>query len=325
MAQFTWRNKTVLLTGGTGSFGRAFVSFLLSFPHSPTIRIFSRDEFKQYQMQQELQVASRKMRFLLGDVRDKDRLRRAAQGVDVIVHAAALKHIPLGEYNPIEPILTNIFGSKNVVEAALDAKVPRSILISTDKAAYPVNLYGATKLCAEKLFVQGNAYAGKGLSQFSVVRYGNVLGSRGSVIPAFHEQKKNGVITITDAAMTRFWISLEQACRLVHQTAIIMKGGEIFIPKIPSIKVTDLARAIAPEAKIKLVGKRPGEKLHETLITEEESQRVDEYKNYYVIHPQFPFWESSPKKRGRLKKPFLYRSDLNTWWLTEKELQKLLA
>ena len=326
MARFSWQDKTVLITGGTGSFGQAFVNFLLKKRQPPVMRIFSRDEFKQYQMQQDLSVkGAKRVRFLLGDVRDKDRLVRATQGVDVVIHAAALKQVTLGEYNPFEPIKTNILGSQNVVEAALDTGVKKAILISSDKAVYPINLYGATKLCAEKLFVQGNVYTGKSRGVFSVVRYGNVLGSRGSVVPVFKQQKGNGVLMVTDKQMTRFWITLEQACQLVENSLAKMRGGEIFVPKLPSVKVVDLAKTIAPRAKLRFTGVRPGEKLHEVLITEEESQRVKEYKDYYTIAPQFPFWEGNMgKSKGRPKKPFTYRSDLNDKWLSRKQLQRLL-
>lgn len=320
--KFNWRKSVVLITGGTGSFGAAFTKYLLKYSNPEAIRVFSRDEFKQYQMQQKF--SDKRLRFLLGDVRDKDRLVRAMDGVDVIVHAAALKQIPLGEYNPFEPIQTNIIGTKNVIEAALDMKVPRSILISSDKAAYPINLYGATKMCAERLFVQGNVYAGKTHGVFSVVRYGNVLGSRGSVVPLFRAQKQEGRLTITDAHMTRFWITLGQACRFVDYAIGQMRGGEIFIPKLPSIKILDLAKIIAPRAKIKTTGVRPGEKLHEVLITEEESRRIKEYPNYYVINSEFPFWQDK-QRRGRPRKAFVYRSDTNPNLLSENQLKQALA
>ena len=323
-----WSKKVVLITGGTGSFGRAFVSYLLSKREPPVIRIFSRDEFKQFKMQQAMARNAAHLRFLLGDVRDESRLRRAMEGVDIVVHAAALKQIPLGEYNPFEPIQTNILGTRNVLEAALDAGVGKVILISSDKAAYPVNLYGATKLAAEKLFIQGNVYSGKGKGKglFSVVRYGNVLGSRGSVVPLFLEQKKQGTLTITDATMTRFWITLQQSCELVDRCLTKMKGGELFIPKLPSVKIVDLAKIIAPRAKLKLVGVRPGEKVHEVLITEEESRRLKEYKDYYVVRPQFPFWEDSyPQRRGRPRKPFIYCSDTNRQWLSKSQIKALLG
>lgn len=321
--KFNWRKSVVLITGGTGSFGMAFTRYLLKYCRPQAIRIFSRDEFKQYQMQQEF--SDQRLRFLLGDVREKDRLVRAMDGVDIVVHAAALKQIPLGEYNPFEPIQTNIIGTKNVIEAALDMKVPRSILISSDKAAYPINLYGATKMCAERLFVQGNVYSGKQKVMFAVVRYGNVLGSRGSVVPLFRAQKQEGRLTITDANMTRFWITLDQACRFVDRAIGDMRGGEIFIPKLPSIKILDLAKIIGPTAKIKTIGVRPGEKLHEVLITEEESRRVKEYADYYVVNPEFPFWQDKTQRRGRPRKMFVYRSDTNPNLFSENQLKQALA
>lgn len=321
--KFNWQKSVVLITGGTGSFGTAFARYLLTYHRPKAIRIFSRDEFKQYQMQQEL--ADQRLRFLLGDVREKDRLVRAMNGVNIVIHAAALKQIPLGEYNPFEPIQTNIIGTKNVIEAALDMKVPRSILISSDKAAYPINLYGATKMCAERLFVQGNSYVGKQKLMFAVVRYGNVLGSRGSVVPLFQVQKQAGQLTLTDVRMTRFWITLDQACRFVDRSLDQMRGGEIFIPKLPSIKIVSLAKVIAPKAQIKITGTRPGEKLHEVLITEEESSRVKEYRDYYVVNPEFPFWQDRVKRQDRSRKPFIYASNTNDQFLSLSQLKRALA
>ncbi len=318
-----WKNKVVLITGGTGSFGQAFTRYLLKKSEPPTIRIFSRDEFKQYHMQEEL-VADRKyLRFFLGDVRDKNRLLRAMQGVDIVIHAAALKHVELGEYNPIEPILTNVNGTINVAEACLDAGVRRAILISSDKAVYPVNLYGATKMLAERVFIQGNVYGGKHRKSLAVVRYGNVLGSRGSVVPFFLKQKELGVLHITHPEMTRFWITLNQACVLVERALDQMKGGEIFIPKLPSIAITDLAKAVAPRAKIKIIGIRSGEKLHETLLTQEESVRAKSSKTEFVVMPQMPFWSQSRRKLTS-RKPFIYNSKENSWWLTVTKLRTLL-
>lgn len=317
-----WSRLTVLITGGTGSFGQAFTRHLLRFKKPPTIRIFSRDEYKQYQMQQEFM--NRHLRFLLGDVRDLHRLTRAMDGVDIVVHAAALKHIPAAEYNPFEPIKTNILGTQNVIDACLNTGVKKGLLISSDKAAYPVNLYGATKLCAEKLFVQGNVYGGRKKTNFSVVRYGNVIGSRGSVVPLFEQQKSNGILTITDEGMSRFWITLPQACKFVTMALTMMRGGEIFVPKLPSVKITDLARVVSPKAKLRVVGVRPGEKLHEVLITPEESLRTTEHKHMYIIQPEFPYWQKPAVKRARFKKPFLYSSDTNTQWLDRKGLGKLL-
>lgn len=320
--KLNWSRLTVLITGGTGSFGQAFTRYLLSFKKPPTIRIFSRDEYKQYQMQQEL--PSPKLRFLLGDVRDKERLMRAMDGVDLVIHAAALKHIPAAEYNPFEPIKTNILGTQNVIEACLNTGVKKALLISSDKAAHPVNLYGATKLCAEKLFVQGNVYSSKKKTKFSVVRYGNVLGSRGSVVPLFKKQKANGWLTITHRDMTRFWITLDQACKFVVKMLALMKGGEIFVPKLPSVKVVDLARAISPRAKLKVTGVRPGEKLHETLITEEESYRTVRQGDFFAILPEFPYWEKRRKRPRFSKKTFLYSSGTNTDWLDRASLKKML-
>ncbi len=319
-----WQATTFLITGGTGSFGKAFINFLLTKHRPKVIRVFSRDEFKQYQMQQEFSRYPQ-LRFMLGDVREYGRLKRAMQGVDVVVHAAALKQITLGEYNPFEPIKTNINGTRNVIEAALDTGVKRVLLISSDKAAYPVNLYGATKLCAEKLFIQSNVYAGKKQGIFSVVRYGNVLGSRGSVIPMFYDQKQTGVLTITDPEMSRFWITLPQACKLVQFCLSSMRGGEIFIPKLPSVKVIDLAKAIAPQAKLKVVGIRPGEKLHEVLITEEESRHVIKKPHCFLIEPQFPFWQDKNKRQVRKRQPFVYSSDKNSLWLSKTQIEKMLS
>lgn len=316
------KRTTVLITGGTGSFGTAFTDYLLKHYQPKAIRIFSRDEFKQYQMQQKF--SDKRLRFLLGDVRDKDRLVRAMDGADVVIHAAALKHIPAAEYNPFEPVKTNILGTQNVIEACLDTGVKQAILISSDKAAHPVNLYGATKLCAERLFIQGNVYGGGRKTRFSAVRYGNVLGSRGSVVPLFKEQEAGGVLTITHPDMTRFWITLSQASKFVANSMRRMRGGEMFIPKLPSIKIVELAKAMAPKAKIKIVGVRPGEKLHEELITEEESVRVKEYKDYYVIEPEWPFSSKWPKKSWRPRKAWSYRSDNNRTWLTQQQLRKWL-
>ncbi|MBI2309918.1 UDP-N-acetylglucosamine 4,6-dehydratase (inverting) [Candidatus Collierbacteria bacterium] len=316
--------STILLTGGTGSFGRAFINFLLAKKDfTGTIRVFSRDEFKQYQLQQQYPDDLR-LRFFIGDVRDKERLCRATHGANIIVHAAALKQIVVAEYNPFEVVKTNVLGSQNVVEAALDAKVKKTILISSDKAVHPINLYGATKMTAEKLFIQGNVYAGKQKTFFSVARYGNVLGSRGSVVPLFLKQKNTGVLTITHLDMTRFWITLPQAAKFVEMCLTEMNGGEIFIPKLPSVKITDLAKAVAPNAKIKIAGTRPGEKLHEELIAQEESLYSKEFKKHYLVIPPKPHW--SKKQFGSFQsstqKPFWYRSNNNTDWLSLQQIQK---
>ncbi len=321
---------TILLTGGTGSFGQAFINFLLEKKDfKGTIRVFSRDEFKQYRLQQQYPDDLR-LRFFIGDVRDKNRLTRAAHGADIIVHAAALKQIVVAEYNPFEVVKTNILGSQNVIEAALDAGVKKALLISSDKAVHPINLYGATKMVAEKIFIQGNVYSGKQKPTFSVCRYGNVLGSRGSVVPLFLKQKPTGTLTITHKDMTRFWITLPQAAEFVWTSLKKMQGGEIFVPKLPSVKIIDLAEAVAPTAKIKITAVRPGEKLHEKLIIEEESIRCQESKNYYTIVPLTPHWTEKqldyPIYRKNIRhQPFSYRSDTNTDWLSPAKLRKELS
>lgn len=309
--------KTILITGGTGSFGQAYTEFLLKYYPTCTIRIFSRDELKQSEMAIKFKKSTN-LRFFIGDVRDKERLRRAFEGVNIVVHAAALKQVPACEYNPIEAINTNILGSQNVIEAALDKKVHKVILISSDKAVQPLNLYGATKLCAEKLFVQSNSYRGNKNTFFSVVRYGNVIGSRGSVLPIFLKQMKAGVFTITDQNMTRFWITLLQACQFVTNCLSIMKGGEIFVPKIKSLKIVDLARALNSKAKLKFIGVRPGEKVNEILITVEEYKRTHEYKTYFEIEPEFSFWRSK-NNLPRVRDTY-YGSDNNKEWLTKEAI-----
>lgn len=327
---FNLSRSTILLTGGTGSFGKAFISLLLSQKDfMGVIRIFSRDEFKQYQLQQKYPDDLR-LRYLIGDVRDARRLSRAMNGVDVVIHAAALKQIPVAEYNPFEVIKTNILGSQNVVEAALDERISRTLLISSDKAVHPVNLYGATKLAAEKLFIQGNVYRGRRELMFSVARYGNVLGSRGSVVPLFVKQKKTGILTITHKDMTRFWITLPQAADFVISVLQSMTGGEIFIPKLPSVKIVDLARVIASDAQLKFTEVRIGEKMHEELIAWEESDRCKEEKNRYIVVPQVPHWSKKqleyPTYRQRLAhRSFSFRSDTNQWWLSRAEIRQQLT
>ena len=316
-------DKTILLTGGTGSFGKKFTEILLNEHDPESVRIYSRGELLQMEMQNRFDDS--RLRFLIGDIRDRDRLYRAASGVDIIVHAAALKHVPACEYNPIEAVRTNIDGSVNVIDAAIDNSVEKIMAISTDKAVHPVNLYGATKMVAEKLFVQGNTYTGWEKTRFSCVRYGNVIGSRGSVIPLFEEQRKNGVITITDDRMTRFWITLEQGVRFVMDCIAHMKGGETFVPKIPSMKVIDLANVIAPDATKKVIGIRSGEKLHEILLTEDEARHTRELDNYFVIEPEHPFWEKDNFMDGKsLPEGFRYTSDSNDKWLTEDEIGKIV-
>lgn len=316
--------KTILVTGGTGSFGKKFTEVILREYNPKAIRIFSRGEFLQLQMQQQFNDDPR-LRFFIGDVRDKDRLYRAMDGVDIVVHAAALKQVPACEYNPIEAVMTNINGAVNVIDVAIDNEVEKVMAISTDKAVYPVNLYGATKLVAEKLFIQGNAYAGKNRTRFGVVRYGNVVGSRGSVIPLFLEQKRTGKITITDERMTRFWITLEQGVRFVISCIERMQGGEIFVPKIPSMRIVDLAEVIVPGVEREIIGIRPGEKLHECLITEEEARHAREFDTYFIIEPEYPFWSKDNLDGGRpIPDDFTYTSDTNTWWLKKDELRKMM-
>src|SRR3989338_7647380 len=282
--------KTILITGGTGSFGKNFASSLLSRYQLKKLIIFSRDEYKQHQMEKELSDA--RLRFFIGDVRDLPRLERAFQGVDIIIHAAALKQVPALEYNPFEAVKTNILVAENVINAAIDNKIKKVIALSTDKAANPINLYGATKLCSDKLFISGNSYSGDVKTRFSVVRYGNVYNSRGSVVPFFKEEAKKGVLPITDARMTRFWITLDQGVEFLIRCLGLMQGGEIFIPKIPSIKIIDLAKAIAPNCKHKITGIRPGEKINEVLVPEDESHNTIEYDNMFIILPTFRFWDT---------------------------------
>ena len=317
--------KTLLLTGGTGSFGKKFTEVVLKEYNPKVVRIFSRGELLQLQMRQQFD-GDRRLRFFIGDVRDKGRLSRAMNGVDIVVHAAALKQVPACEYNPIEAIRTNIDGAANVIDAAIDNNVEKVLAISTDKAVHPVNLYGATKLVAEKLFVQGNAYTGDRRTRFSVVRYGNVVGSRGSVIPLFLEQRKNGKITITDERMTRFWLTLEQGIHFVIDCIDRMQGGEVFVPKIPSMKLMDLADAIAPDAQKEITGIRPGEKINEVLLTEEEASHAREFEDHFVIEPEYPFWDSSLLNGGKkLPEGFRYTSDNNQHWLTGEELQEMIG
>jgi UDP-N-acetylglucosamine 4,6-dehydratase len=321
-----FKDKNILITGGTGSFGKEFVKYLLTKCEPKRVVILSRDEFKQYEMAQEFSN-DRRLRFFLGDVRDKDRLYRAFYGIDYVVHAAALKQVPAAEYNPFEVIKTNILGAQNVIEACIDNNVKKVVALSTDKAAIPINLYGATKLCSDKLFVAGNAYAGGRITRFAVVRYGNVLGSRGSVLPLFLKQKREGLITITRRDMTRFWITLPLAVELVVKAFRYMTGGEIFVPKIPSMKMIDFAEAIAPEAEIKEIGIRPGEKIHEVMIPEDDARHTREYEDHYRIIPEFLDWKA-PSEFGvggkTLPEGFSYRSDNNNWWLTKEELIKII-
>ncbi|MEO8206163.1 MAG: UDP-N-acetylglucosamine 4,6-dehydratase (inverting) [Chthoniobacterales bacterium] len=317
--------KSILVTGGTGSFGQKFIQTILKDYHPERLIIFSRDELKQHEMQVKFKrLANSPLRFFLGDVRDKARLDRAFHDVDIVVHAAALKQVPACEYNPIEAINTNIVGAKNIIEAAIDQGVKKVIALSTDKAVNPANLYGATKLCAEKLFVQGNSYSGSGGPIFSCVRYGNVVGSRGSVIPLFREQRPSGKITITDSRMTRFWITLQQGVDFVRHCLDHMHGGEIFVPKIPSMNIMDLVKAFAPECTVENIGIRQGEKLHEALIGEDESRNTSDMGNMYVVKPTHPWWNELIWKEGKsLPEGFRYTSDNNTEWLTVDQLKQL--
>jgi UDP-N-acetylglucosamine 4,6-dehydratase/5-epimerase len=317
--------KKILLTGGTGSFGQKFSEILLKEYNPDIIRVYSRGELMQYEMAKKFH--DDRLRFFIGDIRDQKRLSRAMNEVDIVVHAAALKQVPACEYNPIEAVKTNVDGTINVIDAAIDSSVQRVLLISTDKAVHPVNLYGATKMVAEKLVIQGNSYVGgHNKTRFSCVRYGNVIGSRGSVIPLFKEQKETGVITVTDENMTRFWLTLDQGIRFVIDCLDRMQGGEIFIPKIPSMSLMDLAKTIAPDAKIQNIGIRPGEKLHEILITEDEARHSKEYDTSFIIEPEFAFWHKKEFPVGKpLPEDFRYTSDTNKIWLTRDDLVKMIG
>ncbi len=318
------QGKTILITGGTGSFGKAFVKKALKEYNPKKIIVYSRDEFKQYQMMQ--LFPSDKLRFFIGDVRDEGRLYRALVNVDFVIHAAAMKQVPASEYNPFEAVQTNIIGAQNLINAALEAGVKKVVALSTDKACNPVNLYGATKLCSDKLFIAANAYSGKLVTRFSVVRYGNVIGSRGSVVPLFRELAKAGELPITDERMTRFWITLPQAVDFVAESFRIMNGGELYIPKIPSMRLTDLAEAIAPGSKIKIVGIRPGEKLHEMMISRDDSRNLFELGERYIKMPDFPFWQVQlPEGAAAVEEGFEFASDTNKLWLNIDDLRALLS
>ncbi len=327
MEDMSWSDLTVLITGGTGSFGRKFAEIMMRDFKPRKLIVFSRDELKQHEMRQIYPDSDDSpMRYFIGDVRDRDRLFRALNGVDVVVHAAALKQVPACEYNPFEAVQTNVIGAKNVIDAAIDQGVKKVMAIGSDKAVNPVNLYGATKLCAEKLFVQGNSYSGEGGTCFSCTRYGNVVGSRGSVIPVFKKQRECGKITVTDERMTRFWITLEQGVRFVIRCVEQMQGGEVFIPKIPSMRIMDLAEAVAPECKVEFMGIRPGEKLHEVLISSDESRHTVELDDMFVILPVFPWWQSQGWGLGSpLPDGFDYTSNDNTQWLTIESLRRMIG
>jgi UDP-N-acetylglucosamine 4,6-dehydratase len=319
-----WSEQVVLVTGGTGSFGRKFVEIMLKEYHPKRLVIFSRDELKQHDMRASGFDHS-SLRYFIGDVRDAGRLERALAGVTVVVHAAALKQVPACEYNPFEAIQTNIMGGRNVIDAAINQGVRRTLALSTDKAVNPINLYGATKLCAEKMFVQANAYAGSQDARFSCARYGNVVGSRGSVIPVFLDQRRSGRITLTDPRMTRFWLTLEHGVRFVVSCIEQMHGGEIFVPKIPSMRLVDLAEAIAPGCEIETIGIRAGEKLHEVLVSEDEARNTLEAADRYIIQPSHPWWRRENWVNATpLPEGFRYTSDTNERWLSHRELQELV-
>jgi UDP-N-acetylglucosamine 4,6-dehydratase len=316
-------DAVILVTGGTGSFGKKFTEIVLQEFSPRKIIVFSRDELKQHEMAQ--QYGDTSMRYFLGDVRDLDRLKRAFRGVDIVVHAAALKQVPACEYNPFEAVKTNIVGAQNVIDAAIDCGVKKVLAISTDKAVNPVNLYGATKLCAEKLFVQGNSYSGGNGTKLSCARYGNVIGSRGSVIPMFVQQRELGKITITDGRMTRFWITLEKGVRLVLKGLDQMHGGEIFVPKIPSMRLIDLAESIAEGCEVEIIGIRPGEKLHEVLISRDEARSTVEFDDMFIIQPEFPWWGDIDRSDGNLLDDgFEYSSKDNSHWLSSEEINQVI-
>lgn len=319
-----WEEQRILVTGGTGSFGKHFCKIMLEKYNPKVIRIYSRDELKQHEMRPLFDED--KVRYLIGDVRDRSRLNRAMHNIDIVIHAAALKQVPACEYNPFEAVRTNILGAQNVIDAAIDTGVKRVIALSTDKAVNPVNLYGATKLCSDKIFVQGNFYTGDKTTIFSCVRYGNVIGSRGSVVPLFRKQKETGTITITDERMTRFWITLDQAVELVVKGLLCMNGGEIFVPIIPSMKILDLAKAIAPDCNIETIGIRPGEKLHESLITAEDGRSTVKHDGMYVIMPEHRWWEEGKYETDKkVPEGFEYTSDKNEEWMSIDNLNKIIS
>lgn len=318
--------RSLLVTGATGSFGKRFLKTVLAHHKPKRVVAFSRDELKQFELREQLK--SPRLSFMLGDVRDKERLYRAIDGVEIVIHAAAMKQVPASEFNPMEAIKTNIIGAENIINVCIDQGVKRVIALSTDKAANPVNLYGATKLCADKLFIAANGLSERHRTLFSVVRYGNVIGSRGSVIPFFMQQRASGEIPITDTRMTRFWITLAQGVDFVIQSLGRMHGGEIFVPKIPSMKVTDVAKVVAPGCRTRIIGIRPGEKLHEVMITQDDAPYTAERKDHYVIQPAAYWWD-----RGRywkdsgaraVKEQFKYSSDTNPDWLTQRQLAEIL-
>jgi UDP-N-acetylglucosamine 4,6-dehydratase/5-epimerase len=320
------QGKSIVITGGTGSFGKAFIKYALEHLDPSRIAVLSRDELKQYEFRNELNDDSR-VRWFIGDVRDRDRLTRAFHGVDVVIHAAAMKQVDTAEYNPFECIATNVLGAENVINACIDSGVERVIALSTDKASSPINLYGASKLCSDKLFVAGNHYAGSRGTRFSVVRYGNVVGSRGSVVPLFKRLAESGRLPITDPRMTRFWITLPQAVEFVVKSFDRMSGGEIFVPRIPSTTILDLAEAIVPGTEIDVIGIRPGEKLHEEMISENDAHRTYRFSDHYVIAPTMSSWggEDMYSASESVADDFSYCSDTNDWFFTVDEIRDLLA
>jgi len=323
-----FNGKSILITGGSGSFGKKCTEIILKKYQPKRLIIFSRGELKQYEMAQQFPDSKYPcMRYFIGDVRDKERMIRAFHDVDYVIHAAAMKQVPAAEYNPFEAVKTNILGAENVINVAIDQGVKRVIALSTDKAANPINLYGATKLCSDKLFIAGNSYVGRDSTIFSVVRYGNVAGSRGSVIPFFLKERKNGVLPITDPRMTRFWITLEQGVNFVLKCLETMVGGELFVPKIPSMNIMDLAKVIAPECKTKIIGIRPGEKLHEVMIPKDDARKTLEYADHYIIQPDFDFWGRRFTNNGGQPVPdgFEYNSGDNPWKLTPEEMGEIIT
>lgn len=320
--------KSILITGGTGSFGNKFIRTVLeNYPAVERIVVYSRDEFKQFEMSNMPDLKGNpKLRFFIGDVRDKERLHRAFDGIDIVIHAAALKQVPSCEYNPFEAVKTNILGAQNIIDTAIDRNVKKVVALSTDKACSPINLYGATKLCSDKLFIAGNAYVGCHATKFSVVRYGNVAGSRGSVIPFFDKliASRAKELPITDFEMTRFWLKLEDAVEMVINALDIMNGGELFVRKTPSMKIVDLAEAMAPGLPLKEIGIRPGEKIHEVMISRDDARNTIEYEGYYIVKPDFEFWRPDITSGTKVDKGFEYHSGNNTEWLTVDQMRKLI-
>ena len=320
--------KSVLVTGGTGSFGKRFIETVLRHHRPSRVVVFSRDELKQHEMRSRPPfdtLDADRIRYFVGDIRDRPRLMQAFRGVDVVIHTAALKQVPACEYNPFEAIKTNVVGAENIIDVAIERNVERVVALSTDKACNPVNLYGATKLCSDKLFVAGNSYAGGRSTRFSVVRYGNVVGSRGSVVPFFLRKRHEGKLPITHPEMTRFWITLDEGVELVLKSLERMQGGEIYVPKIPSMRIAELARAVAPDAEQAVVGIRPGEKLHEMMISRDDARHTREFDDHYVIEPDFAWWQKGTGSEGKAcAEGFQYSSETNTSWLNHDQLRAMV-